>query len=589
MKVSKNMFVQTGVSAFALAMAAFPQIAWSQQIAPPASAQPDATAGTPTSDFAKPNESGAGDIIVTARRREERLQDVPQTVNAVTGAAIEKLNIKQFEEIQNVVPGLRLQSVGDGFTFRASLRGVGYDSVSSVPPNVQFYTNEALVSPFSLFQSLYDVGQIEVLRGPQGTLRGRSAPSGQITVTTRKPGLTEVGGFALISGTSKSGINGSAALSVPLITDVLAIRVAGLVDENDTNFVKSATGGTSPYSRTQSGRVSLRFEPANWFDANVMYQYLAHQAATYAQVESASIAQPGIALGYGSNALIQARDRLAAGNDPTTVNEKQHLIIGNANARFAGQQLSYVGSHFEVKSDSRQPFDFTNLFPGQNIYQLVPIKSSQDTHELRLSSDDRLFGFLDYTVGGLYVKTLVENPVTSPTVLAFGAGVPAGVPGFPLYIGTVNTQIAGVGRQTEKSFFGNLTAHIGDQTEVSGGLRRINYRNKNFLAVVSPAISLQDIDAKYHATIYNFSIKHRFSDALVVYANTGSSYRLGVNAVGIFRPLTEGLDQFVNTKPEKSKSYEIGAKTVLFDRKLNLNVDAFYQKFDGFLYRNSSA
>src|ERR1700712_1579089 len=198
-----------------------------------------ATAQTTTdsSPTAENDDRGGNDIIVTARRRDETVQDVPLVVNVLTGGGIEKLNITRFEDIKSVVPGLSLQSSGDGFSFRASLRGVGYDSVASVPANVEFYVNEALVSPFALFQSLYDVGQIEVLRGPQGTLRGRAAPSGQITVTTRKPGLTEVGGFALISGTSKSGINGSAAISVPLITDVLAIRVAGLVDENDTNFV----------------------------------------------------------------------------------------------------------------------------------------------------------------------------------------------------------------------------------------------------------------------------------------------------------------------------------------------------------------
>src|SRR6195952_1590950 len=188
-----------------------------------------ATAQTTTdsSPTAENDDRGGNDIIVTARRRDETVQDVPLVVNVLTGGGIEKLNITRFEDIKSVVPGLSLQSSGDGFSFRASLRGVGYDSVASVPANVEFYVNEALVSPFALFQSLYDVGQIEVLRGPQGTLRGRAAPSGSITVTTRQPNLDEAGMFFNGSATDRSGYNASAGVNIPLVKGIAALRVAG--------------------------------------------------------------------------------------------------------------------------------------------------------------------------------------------------------------------------------------------------------------------------------------------------------------------------------------------------------------------------
>ncbi|MFC4595479.1 TonB-dependent receptor [Sphingobium tyrosinilyticum] len=528
------------------------------------------------------------DIVVTARRREESLQEVPQTVNVVSGASVEKLNITKFEDIKSVVPGLSLQSTGDGFSFRASLRGVGYDSIASVPPNVEFYVNEALVSPFSLFQSMYDVGQIEVLRGPQGTLRGRASPSGQITVTTRRPNLDDVGVMFNGSATDRDAYNGSAAINIPLLPGVAALRLAGLVDQNHVDQVRPLNGGRKPFSNTESGRISLRVEPADWFDGNVMYQVLHRRAESYRQVESLSLSQPGAPLHFGSNSLITGRDRRSIGDDPIFVNEDQKLLIGNANVRFAGQQLSYVGSWFKVDQDTRQPQDSANIFPGQSVYQLVPVAATQKTHELRLSSVDRIMGIFDYTVGAVYVQTIGKNPITSPSIIAFNGGAPAGTPGLPVYLTTANTIIQGAGKQTEKSYFGNLTAHIGERAEISGGLRHITFNDKNFLAIPSLGVTLQDIDQDYDATVYNFTAKYRFNDELMVYANTGSSWRKGTQAVGIFRPLTPLLESFVRPHPEKSKSYEIGMKANLFDRKLELNVTAFHQKFDGFLYRNNT-
>src|ERR1700745_1076599 len=166
-----------GASAFALATAVAAQAA---PPAPPAAPADQAT---------------LGEIVVTARRRAESLQEVPQTVNAVTADPLQKLQVKQFTDIQTVVPGLSLQGSPNGFTNAASLRGVTFDVTTGAQPTVALYLNDAPVQAGFLFQSLFDVGQVEVLKGPQGTPRGISAPSGAITVTTHKPDLSEFGGF----------------------------------------------------------------------------------------------------------------------------------------------------------------------------------------------------------------------------------------------------------------------------------------------------------------------------------------------------------------------------------------------------------
>src|SRR4051812_10948496 len=167
-------------------VAALASTAAQAQNAPPAA---------PAAAAPAPEEATLGEIVVTARRRTESLQEVPQTVNAVTSESLQKLNIRQFQDVQSVVPGLSLATTSSGFQNSASLRGVSFEVNTGAQPTVAFYLNDAPVQLSFIFQSLFDIGQVEVLKGPQGTTRGISAPSGAITITTHKPDLSDFGGY----------------------------------------------------------------------------------------------------------------------------------------------------------------------------------------------------------------------------------------------------------------------------------------------------------------------------------------------------------------------------------------------------------
>lgn len=152
-------------------------------------------AQTPASDTgAAAPETSLEEIIVTARRKDESIQDVPQVVDAVTPETLAKYNIQSFQDVAILVPGPTLSNDGSGFAAKAAIRGANFEINSATSPTVAFYLNEAVLDANFLLQSMFDVGQIEVLRGPQGTLRGRSAPSGAITVTTHKADLSGFGG-----------------------------------------------------------------------------------------------------------------------------------------------------------------------------------------------------------------------------------------------------------------------------------------------------------------------------------------------------------------------------------------------------------
>ena len=191
-----------------------------------------------------------GEVIVSARRRSETLQDVPQTVNVVTEKALQDYVIIDFEDISQLVPGLTLEGGTTGYQSSASVRGVRFQIESQASgPTTQFYVNEAPVEANSVFQAQYDLGQIEVLKGPQGATRGLSAPSGAFTLTTQP--ADPAGGWNGSVATTfddHDGMNVQAALNVPIVEDLLAVRLAGQLDESDANGIESINGKGDPFA-----------------------------------------------------------------------------------------------------------------------------------------------------------------------------------------------------------------------------------------------------------------------------------------------------------------------------------------------------
>lgn len=199
-------------------------------VAMPAFAQDNATADQVVAD----SEAGAGEIIVTARRKVESLQDVPQTVNAVKAEDFANYNILSIGDISKVVSGLQIN--GDNI----SMRGITFVTISNAPiPTVATYINDVPIPAIDFNVASFDIGQVEVLRGPQGTVRGIASPSGALTATTRRADLSELGAYVSGSVGTRSNFNVQGAIGVPIIKDVLAVRVAGVINETDGNGVRS--------------------------------------------------------------------------------------------------------------------------------------------------------------------------------------------------------------------------------------------------------------------------------------------------------------------------------------------------------------
>ena len=528
-----------------------------------------------------------GDIVVSARRKDERLQDVPKVVNVVTGAELDKLNIRQFQDVQSSTPGLTLQDSGTGYTQKTTLRGVSFDVNAGADATVDFYMNDASIQQTYLFRTLYDIQQIEVLRGPQGTLRGRATPSGSITVTTHQPDLYKFGAYVdtTQTGSSIGGSNFQGAVNVPLIEGKLAIRLAGQIDDNDGDGVRAAhipgqdSLTANPFNRTWSERASVRFEPTDTLQFNATYQHMVQHFLSYQQTESTCLLT-GTACPTGYP-VISGQSRLSTVNGDNTFAEQFDIITGRADWHVMGQKLSYVGMYGVSTFNALTPMDsgsvynsifFSGAQGGSNIQQLTHSRNQYQSHEVRLSSDQRIAGLFDYTLGYFTIDTPTENNIVYDT-------------------NAVIHQVAAtnVGDRRETSVFGNVTVHPTEKLEISGGLRKIigsgNTSNTSGFPTSAP---------RWLPTIWTASASYHFTPTIMGYVSAGTSSRQGTDSVGpVLSAYGNGIfpqaaiQQYNNLNAEYSHSYEVGVKTQFNEHRGTFNLTYFHQNFSNFQFANS--
>ncbi|MYM62798.1 TonB-dependent receptor [Pseudomaricurvus sp. HS19] len=568
------------------------------------------------------------EVVVTARRKDESLQDVPQTVNAVGSDTFEKLNILNFEDMQSVVPGISLDSGSNGYTTGASMRGIDFRIEAQSSPSVEFYLNDAPVESNQIFTQVFDIGQVEVLRGPQGTLRGRSAPSGAITVTTRDANLSEFEGYVNATATNKGATNYQGAVNVPLVEDKLALRVAGVVDENEANGVKSMFSDQEPDVDTTGYRFTLGFAPTDNFEGSLMHQKMEVDRLIFphhaGEARNGALANFGGGLSHHDFGAIAPEDRRSVQASPNKTDNELEATVLNLELTAVGQVFNYVGQVSKFSNTGTGPQDFINWIgtsngetndlspvlgapPGSGIivastvdewYQELDLWQDQESHEIRISSEEPLGDFFDYTAGVFYQKKEGENNLFSHRFLGaspfspFVYGPLASIldpSGTAVGAYILNVPIQTMSTTEETSVFANFTFYLTDSTELAIGGRQIWFETKEDKLLVAGNV-LDDQSGKDEEFIWNVALSHRFADDFMMYSNVGTAVRQGPNAtvgVNFFNgvPFQGGMDRVTGQREnERSISYEVGAKWDFMDGRGRLNAAYYYQDFEGYFY-----
>ena len=572
-------------------------------------AAPSVAAAQPAAE-----EAMLGEIVVTARRQAESLQEVPQVVNAVTADTLQKLNIRSFQDVVSVVPGLSLQYNNTGNSGTASMRGVTFVSTTSAQPSVAFYLNDTSIQSNFLFQTMFDVGQVEVLRGPQGTQRGVAAPSGAITVTTRRPDLGQFGGYIDVTATDLQGRNINGAINLPIIQDVLGVRIAGLMEQNDGDGTRSIYSRLKPYLKTSAIRTSVSFEPSDAFNLNLIYTHLDTAKQGFVPVTGAGFAANPAAL-ITFRPPIGLKDRVAAADEPSEVRQHFDTVQLHIDARIFGQRLAYVGSGSHQKYFVRDDRDQGQNLVGVPLISTINLSQEYTTQELRLMSDPAPGRFFDYVIGAYYGWQRSTGRNVLPASFLPGAFGP-----------TSNLSVANFDPQfrlpqviptpsflQDTSIFGSVTLHLGDKTELTAGARHLWVQAKTGLQVrvdsgpvlvnspvcagplrpgtfpgtciataPGPGVVAQPAKTRVHDeyTIWNLQLSHRFNRDLLVYGNVGTAFRPPFGSIGNFANFENDpvIASFLVHPSETSRMYEVGAKWTFLEGRGRLNVAVFRQK-----------
>lgn len=580
-----------------------------------AEAQPQAAEDAPSNE-----------IIVTATRQSQKLQDVAMTVNVATGEQLEKFKIFDAKDVQQLAPGLELTNT-TGRNNTTTLRGITFDPDQGTGPAVQVYFNEIPTDAQTVYTAIYDIQQIEVLRGPQGLLRGLSAPAGAITIATRRPNFDKPEGYAQVTGTTRAGYNAQMGASLPF-SDKFAIRVAALVDGNRLNNVTNITRNERSKSTTESARVTLGWRPSENFKGYLTYQYLEADNGQFQQVIGAgntpysqyfTIPVPGLGDLPAQLAGVFIPDTTVRSGPTLTTDDyasvqdgrfrsrnKSHLVNLNLEYDLGAATVSLAGAHQYSVLDTERDLDVTNALPGYVQYSNVKAPYKVTTAELRLSSNNTE-GF-GWGVGAFYTKqtgTVVVNQDASqfwysvnPNAqvnLPFAAiGLP--FPGFTPFtlsntLGIATLVTVPVNTQTW-SFNGNLRYRSGPLS-IEGGLRySILKSTQTTQLTLSGAINSGPIEIIPAALQSNtnkpvtggINISYAVTPDLNVFAAYGHSFRAGSTGVSTPAGISNDL---IRTNPEKTDSFEAGLKGAIFDRRVNFAISGYYQKLDNFLSRFS--
>lgn len=523
-------------------------------------------------------EATGGEIVVTALKRDTRLQDTPLAISAVTGEALERAGTTSFTELTSNTPSLRIVDNGPG-NRRVILRGV----VGSGEPTVGVYYDESPVSGSVGTSSdaasstpdfrVFDVMRAEVLRGPQGTLYGSGSMGGTVRIIYEKPKTDRLEAAAslnlsTVKGGSTGG-SGDAMINLPLVQDKLALRVvgsyqqyAGFID-NSYYGLKNINDGYS-----YSGRALLRFTPTEdltldlgaYFtkvstDSSRWFFETGQEHTTNARAESGNYDESRIFSGtlsydFGSVAMTAV----------STYFDRDRTVVGDVSDTFNGRATAagcsrYLLANKAACSDLQLEsyLKLTNTILASSLYQPQSVKNW--TNELRFSSTGN--GPFNWTAGGFLEdrKTQVRSTLLAadPRTGELYDFVAQNI----YYDRTIDDHLK------QKALFAELSYKLFDKLTATAGARWYEYDKVvggvveqgqiHYASVPSPYTEAQTTENGF---VYKFNLSYEFSRDLMIYAQAAEGFRPGGVNQAIGLPAA-----FAAYTSDSLWNYEIGVKS----------------------------
>ena len=533
------------------------------------------------------------EIVVTAQKREENLQDVPLSVQAFSAEALDARGVSDALNLPTVTPGL-VYSVIAGYSI-IFIRGVGTDAfVPSADASISTYI-DGVFFPFShgLVQSFGAVDRVEVLKGPQGTLFGRNSTGGAINVITKEPG-PDFETSVQVSYATFDAMQTRAYVNIPL-TDTLSFNVSALYNLADSYYkltADSPRNGRNPLDREneKGARLRVKWAPSDAFD--ITLSGLLVQQSGIGPVINQNTAPNAQYVPLG----VVPTDRYRTSIDTDSYNKsKNPVIYGEANFRADWFDTKLLASRQSIRTSAAIDYDATSApLVGFDADQIADV----DTQELQFISNDTTPWSEHFTwIAGLY--HIESYAGFDPVLFSIGRDAPffstlvdglqdvldvAGLPDVLSGLGSrVDIQAQGfLDLESTAGFFQGTFKLPYDFALTLGGRYQEESRE-----VVDSRDQVQISDGTF-VPLFNFAnqkadtsdftpkvtLDWRPVDDVLTYVSYQKGFKSGTyNILNIYTPT-----QYI--EPEEVMAYELGAKSQLFGGRLQLNGAIFHTDID---------
>jgi iron complex outermembrane receptor protein len=506
-----------------------------------------------------------GVIVVTAQKRAQNLQNVPLAVQVVSGQQLQSNGVRDFADLNRVAPSLVIRPAENPVNASVSIRGVGTFAFSiGVEPSVAVVVDDVPISfQARAFADLADIERIEVLRGPQSTLYGKSASAGLINIVTPGPSKTFTAKISAL-GTTDDEWQGNAVLSGP-ITENLGFRTTLNYDKYNGNVHNLADGHKVNGRRIFSTRNKLRWTPIDNITVDLGVDYINGRTTTgrpFIKLAQGALLRgmpaltepvyaPGVTVGPDNRDVV---------NDYTTGTQYHDLAESlKVSWDMGGPTLMSITSHDKFLMHDQLDQD-ESAVSTLNNKQFGSFGSEQWTQELRLVSPghDRF----RYTLGLFYADVDYSRDFTRGPYFS-------------------QARWDATAKSIQEALFGQLEYDVLPHTTLIVGGRysheKVEYTFHDFLPPAGAPSLYAGSDGDNFGT-YKIGLQQHVGDNVVLFGTYSTGHK------GETYDLSTGfnINRTTPVKPETSKDWEVGARTQFFDKRVTLNVTLFDTHYKDF-------
>jgi len=532
---------------------------------------------------------GLQEIVVTASKRSELIQDVPESVSVISGAALQDQQRTQLSDYLAYTPGVTVSTTGSAGQSAISIRGIspigGTSKVATYVDETPLGSSGIWANSGSLTLDLlpFDLDRLEVLSGPQGTLYGASSMGGLLKYVLTTPDTKQFAGeVATDVGGIQSGKGPQAALmahvNIPLIDDTLGASVSGYYKYTPGYINNAYSGATNTNDlRQYGGRIAVFWQPASNLTVKINALTQTTESADDA-VES--FADPTIYTAVGSSPLLVSG---GTGYGRLTENEAfqqpfdARLQLFSATVDWALGFANFVSATSWSRLTSSQMNNQTQEFGNVNElagippgldYELNELSLKKVTQEFRLTSP--LTDILTYQVGVFYTD---ERQGNEQQVSAFDTTYQP-IAAFAPFLAYASEPT----KYKEYAAFGDLTWHITAAFDATGGVR-YSTNKQDYVATESglllsqpqfPPVTLPAVPSTEHNTTWMANARYHFTRDVMAYVRVATGYAPG----GANTPYP-GVPQ-ATVGSETLTSYELGLKSEFLDRRALVNLAVYH-------------